>query len=240
MDMNQALGAGFRLGFSGLLHMDVFSQRLDQEFDAPVVLTSPSVAYKVKIKGQKNIKMFGGDMVYVRSAFKLPDRSIIERVDEPMIKVGGSTLYPFKIVFRFTCIHLWTGDHHAAEQVHRTAGRSDPRAERHKAGDQIHRPEQRADDQSVPAERGDHRLSGHPEAHDLRVRVVRLRGGRLAAGRRGGADLYHKQRAAGRADHHCAEEPFEGPGPAVLSADQEEPEAAGELSLASNNPTMRN
>lgn len=34
-DMNQALGAGFRLGFNGLLHMDVFSQRLDIEFDAP-------------------------------------------------------------------------------------------------------------------------------------------------------------------------------------------------------------
>lgn len=87
-DMNQALGAGFRLGFQGLLHMDVFSQRLDFEFDAPVVLTSPSVSYKVKIKGQKNIKTYGGDSVYVRSAFKLPERGIIERIDEPMIKAS--------------------------------------------------------------------------------------------------------------------------------------------------------
>lgn len=99
-DMNQALGSGFRLGFQGLLHMDVFSQRLDQEFDAPVVLTSPSVAYKVKIKGQKNIKQFGGDTVYVRSAYKLPERSIIDRVDEPMIKVMNLNFVPYQWYFR--------------------------------------------------------------------------------------------------------------------------------------------
>lgn len=95
-DMNQALGAGFRLGFQGLLHMSVFGQRLDQEFDAPVVLTSPSVAYKVKLKGAKNIKAYGGEYVYVRSAFKLPDQGIIERVDEPMIKVRMSIFYCFE------------------------------------------------------------------------------------------------------------------------------------------------
>jgi len=40
------LGAGFRVGFLGLLHMDVFQQRLEQEFNATVVMTSPSVVYK--------------------------------------------------------------------------------------------------------------------------------------------------------------------------------------------------
>ena len=40
------LGAGFRVGFLGLLHMDVFQQRLEQEYNATVVMTSPSVVYK--------------------------------------------------------------------------------------------------------------------------------------------------------------------------------------------------
>ena len=40
------LGAGFRIGFLGLLHMDVFRQRLEHEYDANVVITAPSVPYK--------------------------------------------------------------------------------------------------------------------------------------------------------------------------------------------------
>lgn len=85
-DSNQALGAGWRLGFQGLLHMDVFCQRLDYEFNAPSVITTPQVSYKVKIKGAKNIKTYGTDVFYVKSADKLPDRSIIEKMEEPMIK----------------------------------------------------------------------------------------------------------------------------------------------------------
>ena len=41
-----ALGQGWRLGFLGLLHMDVFTQRLEQEYDASVIITSPNVPYK--------------------------------------------------------------------------------------------------------------------------------------------------------------------------------------------------
>lgn len=43
-----ALGSGFRLGFLGLLHMDVFSQRLAQEFGSETIATAPSVCYKSK------------------------------------------------------------------------------------------------------------------------------------------------------------------------------------------------
>ncbi|XP_076347896.1 translation factor GUF1 homolog, mitochondrial-like isoform X1 [Tachypleus tridentatus] len=46
IDSSPALGQGWRLGFLGLLHMEVFSQRLDQEFDTQVVITSPNVPYK--------------------------------------------------------------------------------------------------------------------------------------------------------------------------------------------------
>ena len=41
-----ALGQGWRLGFLGLLHMDVFTQRLEQEYDANVIITSPNVPYR--------------------------------------------------------------------------------------------------------------------------------------------------------------------------------------------------
>ena len=42
------LGQGYRLGFLGLLHMEVFSQRLEQEYDANVLITTPNVPYKGK------------------------------------------------------------------------------------------------------------------------------------------------------------------------------------------------
>lgn len=47
-EIHPALGNGFKLGFLGLLHMEVFSQRLDDEFDAQVMITAPSVPYKGK------------------------------------------------------------------------------------------------------------------------------------------------------------------------------------------------
>lgn len=45
---SSALGQGWRLGFLGLLHMDVFNQRLEQEHGAQVITTTPSVPYKVR------------------------------------------------------------------------------------------------------------------------------------------------------------------------------------------------
>ena len=47
-DSSTALGGGWMLGFLGILHMDVFRQRLEQEFDASVVVTAPNVLYKMK------------------------------------------------------------------------------------------------------------------------------------------------------------------------------------------------
>lgn len=85
MKVSSALGNGFRLGFLGLLHMEVFNQRLDQEFDAPTVITAPSVPYKVKIKGRDNIKSFGGEIVLVNNPMKLPDQSIIQEYYEPYV-----------------------------------------------------------------------------------------------------------------------------------------------------------
>jgi elongation factor 4 len=73
-----ALGLGFRCGFLGLLHMDVFKQRLEQEYGLSVIATAPSVLYRVKLK-------YTGEMVNIESPADFPDASAIETVYEPMI-----------------------------------------------------------------------------------------------------------------------------------------------------------
>ncbi|XP_033743242.1 translation factor Guf1, mitochondrial-like [Pecten maximus] len=85
IENSAAIGQGWRLGFLGMLHMDVFCQRLEQEFGASVVITAPNVHYKVRIKGKKNIKSYGDEVVDVLNPCKLPDLSIIEEFMEPMI-----------------------------------------------------------------------------------------------------------------------------------------------------------
>jgi translation elongation factor EF-4 len=47
-ETSPALGFGYRLGFLGLLHLEVFSQRLEDEYNAEVLITTPSVPFKVK------------------------------------------------------------------------------------------------------------------------------------------------------------------------------------------------
>lgn len=49
-ETSKALGFGFRLGFMGLLHMDIIKERIEREFDVPVIVTNPNVVYKVEAK----------------------------------------------------------------------------------------------------------------------------------------------------------------------------------------------
>ncbi|CAF92024.1 unnamed protein product, partial [Tetraodon nigroviridis] len=56
-DSSLALGAGWRLGFLGLLHMEVFNQRLEQEYNASVIVTAPTVPYKAILSSAKLIKV---------------------------------------------------------------------------------------------------------------------------------------------------------------------------------------
>jgi len=72
-----ALGLGFRCGFLGLLHMDVFKQRLEQEYDLSVIATAPSVLYKVKLKN--------GTTIDVENPSDLPDPMAMETIFEPII-----------------------------------------------------------------------------------------------------------------------------------------------------------
>jgi translation elongation factor EF-4 len=64
-DTSPALGQGYRLGFLGLLHMEVFKERLEKEFDQSVIITSPNVPYKVKLNNQKLIKLHGKDELII-------------------------------------------------------------------------------------------------------------------------------------------------------------------------------
>jgi len=85
LDSSAVLGQGWRLGFLGLLHMEVFSQRLEQEFDANILITTPNVPYKVKIHGAKNIKFYKGEMVTVLNTAQMPNLDIISEFHEPYV-----------------------------------------------------------------------------------------------------------------------------------------------------------
>ncbi len=72
-----ALGFGFRAGFLGLLHMEIISERLDREFNIPLVTTAPNVAYTVT--------MHDGTVIRVSNPADLPDPNGIEHIAEPMV-----------------------------------------------------------------------------------------------------------------------------------------------------------
>jgi len=77
-DSSAALGFGFRCGFLGLLHLDVIQERLDREFDIGLVISAPSVQYKVTLKD--------GSTVNVDNPSYWPDPITIASVTEPFIK----------------------------------------------------------------------------------------------------------------------------------------------------------
>ncbi|XP_043679445.1 translation factor GUF1 homolog, mitochondrial isoform X2 [Vespula pensylvanica] len=91
-----ALGRGWRAGFLGLLHMEVFIQRLEQEYGTEPIVTAPGVTYKAKIKGQKNIIRYKGDIVVFNNPIDYPDKQITVEYYEPMIL--GTIITPDKYI----------------------------------------------------------------------------------------------------------------------------------------------
>lgn len=72
------LGFGFRIGFLGLLHMDIVRERLEREYDIELIVTNPSTDYQ--------ITMTNGEQLNIKSAAELPDSSLIRDIKEPWIK----------------------------------------------------------------------------------------------------------------------------------------------------------
>ncbi|XP_032520897.2 translation factor GUF1 homolog, mitochondrial [Danaus plexippus] len=102
VDSSPALGQGWRVGFLGLLHLDVFTQRLLQEHKAEAILTAPSVPYKIKVKGSKAIKQFKGEEAVITNPLQLPDPQNIEEYYEPF--VIGTIITPVEYIGAVTTL----------------------------------------------------------------------------------------------------------------------------------------
>ncbi|MFH0923313.1 MAG: translation elongation factor 4 [Candidatus Falkowbacteria bacterium] len=80
---SHALGFGFRCGFLGILHLEIFQERLRREYNLDLIVTVPSVAYKV----YKN----NGEQVVIRTPQQFPDRELIEKTEEPWVSLDVIT-----------------------------------------------------------------------------------------------------------------------------------------------------
>ncbi|TVY00505.1 translation elongation factor 4 [Cohnella terricola] len=76
-ESSQALGFGYRCGFLGMLHMEIIQERIEREFNIPLITTAPSVIYKVT---QTN-----GEVLEISNPADYPDSSKIDFVEEPFV-----------------------------------------------------------------------------------------------------------------------------------------------------------
>ena len=82
-ETSQALGFGFRCGFLGLLHMDVIQERLEREYELDIILTAPSVIYKIILTD--------GSEIQLDNPSKMPELTKIKEILEPYAKVNIMT-----------------------------------------------------------------------------------------------------------------------------------------------------
>lgn len=78
-ERSDALGFGFRCGFLGLLHLEVFQERLRREYNLDLIVTVPSVAYRLVRKN--------GEEAIIRTPQKMPDPTQVEIIEEPWVKL---------------------------------------------------------------------------------------------------------------------------------------------------------
>ena len=79
-ESSAALGFGFRCGFLGMLHLEIIQERLEREFNMPVITTVPNVSYQAYTKKRPS------DSLILNNPTDLPDPSSLEKVEEPYIK----------------------------------------------------------------------------------------------------------------------------------------------------------
>ncbi len=73
-----ALGFGFRVGFLGMLHMEVIKERLEREYALDLIATAPSVVY--------NVHMNDGEVIEVQNPSELPEPNYIDHIEEPYVR----------------------------------------------------------------------------------------------------------------------------------------------------------
>jgi len=78
METSAALGFGFRMGFLGLLHLEVIRERLEREFDLDLITTAPSVVFRLHMKD--------GEVRELHNPADMPDLTYIDHIEEPRIK----------------------------------------------------------------------------------------------------------------------------------------------------------
>ena len=77
-ESSSALGFGFRIGFLGMLHMEIIQERLEREYDLDLITTAPTVVYEVITTD--------GETLYVDNPSKLPPVNAIEEIHEPIVE----------------------------------------------------------------------------------------------------------------------------------------------------------
>jgi GTP-binding protein LepA len=78
-ETSQALNFGFRCGFLGMFHMEIIQERLEREYELDVVVTAPSVEYKVQLQS--------GETVLFDNPVDMPDEGSIEEIQEPWMRI---------------------------------------------------------------------------------------------------------------------------------------------------------
>lgn len=82
-ETSRALGMGFRLGFLGMLHMEIVQERLEREYGLELVITSPTVRYRAFLKD--------GGLVEISNPSELPPPNKIDRIEEPFVSLSVYT-----------------------------------------------------------------------------------------------------------------------------------------------------
>jgi GTP-binding protein LepA len=110
-ETSAALGTGFRCGFLGLLHMEIFQERLEREYDLDLILTAPSVVYRAHTTD--------GEVHEVDSPSKLPPADRLDHIEEPFIR--ATIMTPAE--YLGPCMELCQdrrGEYEKMEQSHTT------------------------------------------------------------------------------------------------------------------------